>query len=34
LNSSIFPGKDGFSGVAPENIRYLGIGLMDFEPMT
>jgi hypothetical protein len=30
-NLSIIPENDDFAGVEPENVGYLGIGLIDFE---
>ncbi len=34
LNFSIFPRNDDFAGVESEKMRYLGIGLTDFESKT
>jgi hypothetical protein len=34
FNFWIFPRNDDFAGVEPEKLRYLGMGLTDFESKT
>ncbi len=34
LNFWNFPGNGDFARVEPENVRFLGIGLLDFESKT